>query len=214
METHGIRTGGERKEFQCEDCGHLYLVARGQSSSRCDVCGNIAFHSASPEPLRDLARTPMQLLKEKVLAKIARIPREEKDPRKDFQRQPDGARVQEILVKYQVEWQLWAMLVKQFHDPDFHAAYLTQAALFREYDRAAARYREHRNVMALLREDHWQAEIADLMLERLSAVSNAQLESHRHRGIPFLPDWKMPESRLFRLGWFCAGLFVLFRLFF
>lgn len=219
MELHGIRPEARRKEIQCEDCAHTYLVAEGQQSSRCDVCGNIAFHASSAQPLKDLARSPMALIREKVLSRMspepvtARVP--EANPLDAFKTTPDGARVQDLLVKYQVEWQLWAMLVKHFQDPAYHAAYLSHVTMAGEFDRATARYREHRAVMALLRENHWQADVSDLMLSRLEVLAEVQARAESRKG------WRLPEfwmhtvpyhSRIIKYGWFIFGFIAVCRL--
>ncbi len=196
----------------------MYLVAEGQQSSRCELCGNIAFHGNSAEPLRDLARDPMALLREKVLTRLKQepvLPRVEQNPLDTFRQSADGNRVQEILTKYQVEWQLWAMLVKNFQDPAYHAAYTTNAAMTGAFDQATARYREHRAVMILLRSDHWQAEISDQMLGRLEALAEVQARAESRKGFR-LPDFWLNlypnQSSIMRYGWVFLGMLILARL--
>jgi hypothetical protein len=114
-----------------------------------------------------------------------------------------------------VEWQIWAMVVKNFSDPAFHAAYLTYAISHRAFDAAAARYREHRSVMALMEEHRWQAEVADLMLERIQSVSAVRMEMEGGGGLR-LPGWLLLlplGGRTFRLAWIILGMIVLWRLF-
>lgn len=120
---------------------------------------------------------------------------------------PDGLKVEEILVKYQVEWQLWAMVVKHFADPAYHSAYLSHVVSMRSFDRAAERYREHRAVMMLGQDHHWQADVADLMLERIQTISLVCLENEA-RGIR-APEWLqlLPwNSSTMRIGWITLGL--------
>jgi hypothetical protein len=210
---------GTRKEIRCRDCGHIYSVAVGQRSSRCEVCGNIEFHTdAAPigttAPRAAVSGTGATTVVTSYLA-----PAEPIDPNAKilarFQITPRGPEVQEILVRYQVEWQLWAMLVKNFEDPAFHGAYLAMAVQTHAFDQATKRYQEHRSVMALSPETHWQAEISELMLSRLELLTSVRMEQEGGAGFR-LPHWLqyIPiNSRPFRIAWILLGMFLVARAF-
>jgi len=222
MDIHGNQPGGTINEIriQCSDCGHAYLIRAGQKSSQCKACGNIEFHAESSSPLQELSH---EILHRNVLPLLG--PRRgllpaspegaPEESRLDaFRATPDGNKVQDLLIRYQVEWQLWAAVVKDFGDPVLHTAYLSQVISDRAFDQATRRYQEHRNVMALSRDSKWQAEIADLMLERVQALSVMRMEQ-LGRG------WRLPlwiatlpiHSRSWRIGLFLLGMFLMARLF-
>ena len=128
---------------------------------------------------------------------------------------PDGRAVADILFTYQVEWQLWTVLMKRFGEPAVHSAYLAQAARDRTLGRAAERYREHRSVMALLPDTNWQAAVADLMLARVETLSLVQLSHSGGDGFR-APEWMrgLPLGRgVFRVGWLTLGLVGTARIF-
>lgn len=185
-------------------------------SARCSACGNIqavgpretteASASADLSAARSLLKTAL-LGPEPVVAEPEPVIHR-------FQSPPDSARVQEILTKYQVEWQIWAMVAKNFADPAFHSAYLTHIVSRRSFDKAAERYREHRSVMALGRDGLWQAEVADLMLERIENLSNMRMKMEGGGGI-ILPYWLLilPLNKgVFRVAWIALGLVLAFKL--
>lgn len=202
METHGNSPLELRKEIRCRDCGHGYSVGIGQRSSRCSACGNVAFHAES-EGAAFLAGA--------VLSRVeSRLPQREPEanPLAAFAQPADGLAVNQLLHRYQVEWQLWAMLVKNFADPIYHAAYLAQVLQSRALDQAARRYREHRSVMALSTDSLWQAEVADLMLGRIESLTAMAMAAEGRGGLRW-PEWvlRLPlESRVFRVGWIALGL--------
>lgn len=217
MDLHGTQTPQSGKEIQCSDCGHRYKISPSQRSSRCAACGNIEFLSDSAEPLAEISRASRELLHKNVIPLLAPRKANEKtensrlDP---FRTTPDGFRVQEILNKYQVEWQLWAMVVKNFGDPAFHGAYMTQILSDGSFDNAINRYQEHRAVMILSRENAWQAEVSDLMLDRVQSLSLMRMKMEG-RGFR-LPAWMLLlpiESRIFRMGFILFGMLVIARLF-
>ncbi len=192
MDIH--RTQGEpfSKEIQCEDCGSRYRIAPYQMSSRCVRCGNIVFHSQDAEPLRDLVQ-------EEVATTPGKL-----GP-------ADGHKVQEILARYQVEWQLWAMVVQNFTDPNFHGAYLAHATARGIFDQAVKRYSDHRAVMLLGNDTRWQAEVAELMLARLKNLSvvGMKLEGQsRWAWVYTLPL----DSRALKIGWIALGMVLFFKL--
>lgn len=121
----------------------------------------------------------MGLLTKKILARRILPPAEEAKPNPldAFEGTPDGAAVEEIRMRYQVEWQLWAALVRRFNDHTYHMAYVCQCASLHELDKAAARYREHRNVMAVSQETRWQAEVSELMLARIESIAAMRMSS-------------------------------------
>lgn len=201
MELHGSRPEVRRQEIRCTDCGHTYLIAEGQLSSRCTKCGNISTHALEPRPA-PRASAPVQ----QEPSFLAR-----------FQATPDGLAVQEILSSLQVEWQLWAKLTENFSDPVYHAAYLSQAVATSQVAQASDRYREHGAVMALSREDRWQAEVADLMLSRLDRLALLRMQQSE-AGTNIYFKWLMMMSnqpfrtRLFKFCWVVMGMMVAFRL--
>ncbi|MGE3262825.1 MAG: hypothetical protein AB7K68_13675 [Bacteriovoracia bacterium] len=204
MELHGSRLEGRRQEIRCSDCGHTYLIAEGQLSSRCTHCGNISAHAVSPAP-------------EAALVFRETIVPGQKSPLDAFQKLPDGLKVQEVLSRYQIEWQLWSVLVRNFSDPVYHAAYLSQAIAASAISEASERYRMHRSAMVLLRDDHWQAEVADLMLTRLERLSLLRMQQTERvnylylRWAELMADQPL-RAKLIRFGWFVAGMSLFLRL--
>lgn len=204
MELHGSRLEGRRQEIRCSDCGHTYLIAEGQLSSRCTHCGNISAHAVSPTP-------------EAILVSRETVVPGQKNPLDAFQKLPDGLLVQEVLSRYQIEWQLWSVLVKNFSDPVYHAAYLSQAVAGGAISEASERYRMHRSTMVLLRDDHWQAEVADLMLTRLERLSLLRMQQTERvnylylRWAELMTDQPL-RAKLIRFGWFVVGMSLFLRL--
>jgi phage FluMu protein Com len=82
MDHHPNQQLGPRKAIRCSDCGHLYLIAQGQRSSRCQVCGNIEFltdqnpgavaqqPSSKVDKRAGLAAFSQELLERKVLPRL------------------------------------------------------------------------------------------------------------------------------------------------
>ncbi|MGZ3655682.1 MAG: hypothetical protein ACXVB9_19945 [Bdellovibrionota bacterium] len=208
METHGIHTGAPRKEITCSDCGHVYLIAQGQRSGACRQCGNVAFVGENIEALS------VEIVAKRILPRLpVRTP--PPSPLDAFRATPDGLAVEKIRMQYQVEWQLWAALVKNFADPAFHMAYLCQAIAAGELERAAERYREHRSVMAILADSLWQAEASDLMLTRIEAISISRMANARGNyefDIPGFLKLLPYDSRLAKVGWIAIGLFLAARI--
>lgn len=214
-----------RKEISCQDCGHVYVVSLQQQSSRCGACGNIAFHAEERNP-QPKAATHFALPEGwRVSSTAARRKTPAKAPPKTvddsaailerFRTTPDGHTVQDYLVRYQVEWQLWAKLVQNFSDPALHGAYLARITHAGSFEEASARYRDHRSVMALSPETHWQAEVAELMLSRVETLAALRMEQAGSDGFR-LPTWLylLPlQSRPFRIAWFTLGLLAMARLF-
>jgi hypothetical protein len=199
MEPHGIHPVDGRKEINCSDCGHPYVIAQGQQSSRCLICGNIEFFAG---PRKFVVREA---------AKIAPLERRPapQSPLVAFEGCPDGVEVERIRSRFQVEWQLWAALVKKFEDPVYHSAYLCQAISAGKLSLATERYREHRSVMALLGDSLWQAEVADLMLLRIERITFSRLEPGRNRFA--VPEWLLLaplDARVIKVAWIAVGVFV------
>jgi hypothetical protein len=210
MDLHGNQPAAASKEIQCSDCGHSYRIAPAQQSSVCSACGNVEFLASAP--VRQLSAA---ILEKNILPLLA--PRKasfsagpgETVPEGFFQA-PDGRLVQNLLLRYQVEWQLWAMLAKHFHDPAYHSAYLAQVVSDGAIENAVKRYREHRSVMVLSRDSQWQAQVSDLMLERLQGLSLVQMQMEGKARYKF-PAWLPllpPGSSVMRLGWIALGLFL------
>jgi len=251
MDPHRNAQVGSRQEIRCRDCGHLYTVDAGARSSRCDVCGNIEFHTAAPppprpktfnpEPAAAIPATPApaashfalspELLKSfaaknalaepmpeaSAPAPLAEIPAEpaETEILARFHGMPDGLAVQEIMERYQVEWQHWAALVKNFADPVYHAAYLAHITRERAFDEASARYREHRAVMLLSQNTRWEAEVAELMITRIETLTTLRMERQAQNGFR-VPTWfyLLPvQSSPFRIAWITLGLLTVAKLF-
>jgi len=202
METHGIHTSAPRKEITCSDCGHVYLIAQGQRSGACRKCGNVAFIGENIEALSG------EIVAKRILPRLpVRAP--PPNPLDAFRGTPDGAAVEKIRIQYQVEWQLWAALVKNFGDPAHHMAYLCQAIASDKLEQAAERYREHRSVMAILSDSQWQAEAADLMLARIEAISISRMANQRGNhefDIPGFLKLLPYDSRLAKVAWIGIGV--------
>ncbi len=140
------------------------------------------------------------------------------DPLEKFSLTPDGEKVNALLYQFQVEWQLWAELVKHFSDPNYHSAYLTRLIQAREFSLGVNRYQEHRSAMALSTETRWQADVADLMLARIEKLALMRLEME-DRSVS-LPEWFMllplttsPMVRAGLVAFGMIGLWALFRVF-
>lgn len=209
MEDYGSRTEGMRKEVTCADCGHMYRIAQGQRGSVCSACGNIEFHGDGEAGTSRVSDQPI------AARRVSSESEEGAGRRSSFQAVPDGREVEDLRVRYQVEWQLWAALVKSFHSPAYHMAYLSAAIAADELDRAGARYREHRSVMALLPDSRWQAEVADLMLERVQAIAAARITLLRGASRVKAPFWLMTlphNSFAVRMAWLSVGAFIAVRL--
>lgn len=205
-----------RKEITCGDCGHVYLVAQGQPSGRCQSCGNIEFLPETPADPEKLKALSHDIVARKVLPRLDPGISKEVDFLTPFRATPDGAAVEEIRIRYQVEWQLWAMLVKNYQNPVYHMAYFCQATAANQLEQAAARYREHRSVMALLADCRWQAEVADLMLSRIESLAMVRMEAE-------VGSWwsrlearfylLRADSRVIRYGWLAIGTMLFVKLF-
>jgi hypothetical protein len=148
---------------------------------------------------------------------VASAPAEtQPDPLAAFAGLPNGQRVQEIISGFQIEWQLWAELVKNFADPHYHAAYVSQAVAKNMLLEASERYRAHRSVMALLADDRWQAEVSDLMLGRLEQLSLMRMQQ-TEAASPFY-RWLAElnsdpfRRRLLKFTWIVAGMGLALRL--
>ena len=95
-------------------------------------------------------------------------------------------------------------------------AYITQAIATEKADKACERYREHRSVMSLLPDSRWQAEVADLMLSRVEAISVARMQAYRKR--PTVPEVVahfqkvLFEARFSKIFWVAAGMILFARL--
>jgi DNA-directed RNA polymerase subunit RPC12/RpoP len=210
MDTHGTQPPLTGQEIRCSDCGHRYFVAVQARSGRCQACGNIEFLTQDAKPLNDLLKPsqpgivfPLPIAKPSDPPHLAQ-----------FRGTPDGVEVQEILNRYQIEWQLWAMVVKHFEKPAYHAAYLTHVISEGNFELGTRRYQEHRGVMILSRELSRQADIADLMLERLQNLSLVRM-AMEGRGLR-LAEWVLAlplQSRIFKYGFVLLGMLLAARLF-
>lgn len=210
METHGIHTEAGRKEITCADCGHVYLIASGQSSGVCSVCGNVALLGSAAQPTRGIGALSEEIVAKRVLPRL-RAPEPAPDPLDAFRATPDGARVEELRMQYQVDWQLWAALVKNFSDPAYHMAFLCSAITAGTLEDAANHYREHRSVMAVLADSRWQAEVADLMLTRIENISLARMPNQRGDygfDLPAFLKVLPADSRVMKVAWISIGMFL------
>jgi hypothetical protein len=197
METHGIEVPANRKAITCADCGHVFLVDALQRGGSCSACGNVAYVAA------DSSGELAALVAKRVLPRL----REQKeDALAAFRSAPDGQRVEDFRMRYQVEWQLWAALVRDFRDPALHAAYLTSMLAENQLERAGERYREHRSVMALLDDSRWQAEIADLMLARVEALALSRIPATPRSSFLSLQDRAMQLAP--KIFWVALGITV------
>lgn len=161
----------------------------------------------------------MRALSEELVARriLPRL-REEKpaDPLAEFHKTPDGAVVEELRTKYQVEWQLWAALTRDFRNPALHQAYLTRALAANELDRASSRYRDHSAVMALLDDSRWQAEIADLMVSRIEQLALVRMPNARGNNEFDIPTFfkLLPfDSRIWKVAYVVFGACLMAKFF-
>ena len=221
MEIHGTgprdgteAEGAPRREITCSDCGHIYIIAQGQQSAHCRACGNIEFLPLSRGPgSAGLGALTQEILSRRVLP---RIEEKKADPLESFRATPDGAAVEALRMRYQVEWQLWAVLMRHFQDHVYHMAYVCQCASLHELDKAAARYREHRNVMALSHETRWQAEVAELMLSRIDSIAAMRMSSDHGAWWAQLPArffLMKTEMKALGIGWVVLGIVLGVKLF-
>ncbi|RYZ99591.1 MAG: hypothetical protein EOP11_19270 [Proteobacteria bacterium] len=162
-----------------------------------------SFHAglSAPEAPKPLTELPRQEPAEDILDR--------------FRKTPDGLEVQAIIERYQVEWQLWATLVKNFGAPAFHAAYLAQITADQNFEEASARYRDHRAVMLLSESTRWEAEVAELMISRVETLATLRLEQQVSTGFR-VPAWLwlLPvQSRPFRIAWITLGMLTMAKLF-
>lgn len=162
-----------------------------------------------------MAGLAQKLLSRRVLPRLEPKSAPEKpgrpDPLAAFQATPDGQAVEQLRMRYQVEWQLWAALVRQFQDHTFHMAYVCQCASLNELEKAAGRYREHRNVMALSADTRWQAEVAELMLSRIESIAALRITHDRTRWWDQLPArvyLMKTEMRALGIGWIVLGMII------
>lgn len=212
MEIDVSGSSSVRKEITCTDCGHIYLVAQGQQSSRCQNCGNIEFlpgEKAAPEKLKSLSH---QIVAKRVLPRLDKGT----DFLLPFRATPDAMAVEELRMRYQVEWQLWAVLVKNFQSPVYHMAYFCQATVANQLEQAAERYRQHRAVMALLPDSRWQAEVAELMLSRIESLSIVRMNAEGQGWWAQLPSRFLmlrTDSQIMRYSWIGIGIIVFVKLF-
>jgi ribosomal protein S27E len=209
MEVHGSRQIGRRQEIRCTDCKHTYVIAEGQLSSRCTYCGNISTHHAKSRVLNSAVLNDFQ-------TEVSRLP-STPNPLAQFHVLPDGNAVQDILSRYQVEWQLWAVLVKNFADPIYHSAYISQAISKNVISQASDRYRAHGAVMVLNNDDRWQSEVSDLMLSRLENLSLLRLQQTETadllylRWLALVNDYPL-RAKIFRFAWIVGGMAMVLRL--
>lgn len=196
------------RSVRCSACGNIQGVSDGAPSVSAEAAGDVS-------AARSLLKTALLGPEEIALEPAPPEPEPEPEPLiSRFRAAPDSARVQEILTRYQVEWQIWAMVAKNFGDPAYHSAYLTHICSRGAFDRAAERYREHRSVMALGRDGLWQAEVADLMLERIENLSAMRMKMEGGGGL-ILPYWllALPLGKgVFRVAWITLGLVLVFKL--
>jgi RNA polymerase subunit RPABC4/transcription elongation factor Spt4 len=204
MEFHSNQQFEIGKEIRCKDCSSVFRVKAEQKSGACPNCGNIQFTSGWNDLLNKVSEKAS--LKESAFDLSV------------FSKIPDGIKVEEILMNHQVEWQIWAALVKNFSDPLFHSAYLTHLLQTGTFSNGMNRYKEHRSIMALDVDTRWQADVSDFMLARIESLS----ESHmKMEGKSFsLAEWiqllPLNTSPTFRVAWISLGiigLWTLFRIF-
>ncbi|RZA06831.1 MAG: hypothetical protein EOP11_09310 [Proteobacteria bacterium] len=168
----------------------------------------------SPELLKSFANAGAEITAPVEKAELPKLDAPEVLLEK-FRKTPDGLAVQEIIERYQVEWQLWATLVKNFAEPTYHAAYLAQITAEQNFEEASARYRDHRAVMLLSESTRWEAEVAELMISRVEMLATLRLEQQVGNGFR-VPAWLwlLPvQSRPFRVAWITLGMLTVAKLF-
>ena len=189
MELNLTREESFRQEIRCTDCGHKYLLFRKQLSCRCPRCGNIEYIPApaqarKPEPLDEIF---LQKFRQPVLSTA----------------------VEEVLLCYMQEWDLWAALVDNFENPAFHSAYLSTMMRERALAPAALRYRKHLNMMKMISGEGWQCEIAKIQLTRISQLQLVEADRSLEKILPFnLPEWLFHYERTQKLLWILTGMIL------
>jgi len=193
--THALTLGQEKKSqanrFKCKDCGSLYDVSILARSSQCPHCGNIMMHqggSGGALEVRDQS---------------------DQEPLQEWK--ADGKAVDEILFRYQNEWQIWNKVVENFGDPNFHFAYLTAITSSNDFGQAQDRYRKHSATMSLVAEGKWQAEIAERMLEKIQMMARLRMEQEgiRRSALFDFLFWAPFTMRHFRVVWLVLGMILL-----
>jgi hypothetical protein len=212
----GYKRSEDRREITCSDCGHVYAIALGQQSGHCKKCGNIEFLPLIAKPRPGLGSLTQEILSRRVLPRLeSQIDDVRTDPLASFRTTPDGQTVEALRMRFQVEWQLWAMLVRNFHDHSYHMAYVCQCASLHELAKAASRYREHRNVMALSADTRWQAEVAEQMLVRVESIAAMRLNAdHGTWWTGVLARFYLMKTEIGALGvgWIVLGLILSLKL--
>jgi hypothetical protein len=79
-------------------------------------------------------------------------------------------------MRHQVEWQLWAAVVENFADPNYHMAYLSLVSRHLLFAEAVKRYQTHSKVMGMLADSQWQSEICDRQLNTIQTIALLQCE--------------------------------------
>jgi hypothetical protein len=201
MEFHSNQQFEIGKEIRCKDCGSVYRIRADQKSGSCPGCGNIQHLSGWNDLLNKV--------NEKAVSKEVRL------DLSVFSQIQDGVKVEEILMNHQVEWQIWAAVVKNFSNPLFHSAYLTHLLQTGSFSMGMNRYKEHRGIMVLDMDSRWQADVSDLMLARIEALTETRMKIE---GRSFsLAEWlqllPLTSSPTFRIAWISLGMIGLWTLF-
>lgn len=205
-------------------------MALSALSSNCPFCGNIEFFGERDAPLAILSRRVLAQWKGKKkefpknaistekfstdsLTESSMKPLSEpgNNPLLRAKDNSDamGVRGGEILAQYQVEWQLWAAVARNFSQTEHHAAYLNLLANTLQFDQGISRYQTHVQTMAQVAEEHWQIELCHKMLAQISTVAIMQCERSVLRG----PSARLPLPRsLVLFAAFMLGMILMISL--
>lgn len=180
------------EKVRCMDCSTEYEVSILARSSQCPHCGNILMHQAH----RDTAEHGTLL-------------QDKKASPQDWK--ADGQAVNEILFRYQNEWQIWNKVVENFANPNFHFAYLTAVTSSNNFSQAQERYRKHSDAMKLIADESWQAEIAEQMGAKIQLIANIRMQQEGVRRTNLFDFLLLAPftMRHFRVVWIVLGMIFL-----
>ena len=204
MELHPTRELGIGKVLHCKDCGAVLFLTKNSLSATCATCGNIEFVGKQPQlpESKNNSVRAETILSRRLLAQLANaLPVKEPE---QIEIELSGARVEELIFQYQVEWQLWSAVVEHFQDPNYHMAYISLIGQSLQFSEAMKRYQKHSRVMATLSDSRWQSEICDRQMELLRKLASMQFErelQHPDRGFSLPRSWGLLLS-------FTAGLIL------
>ena|SRR3989344_8831642 len=121
--------------------------------------------------------------------------------------------IPELKVGDLAEWQWWAKLTENFSALDQHQLYLSFLMKDGDFATGAARYSRHKEIYSALPREVWQAELAQLMLDKLTLLSGVALDMQQSvdRRAAIFPFRR--QQFFYRSFWFFIGLILVFAYF-